>query len=111
MRDRKKLKKKVEGRDGAERKGKERKGKGGKRKPRLITKSIRSKKETGKSIIIFFILKNTIILEYFYSLRYENDYKMLKFFYYLLWGKQIYLKRYIHTIKKSKTRKRKMIHQ
>jgi hypothetical protein len=37
------------------------------RKPRLITKSIRSKKETGKSIIIFFILKNTIILEYFYS--------------------------------------------
>jgi len=62
MRDRKKLKKKVEGRDGAERKGK-----GGKRKPRLITKSIRSKKETGKSIIIFFILKNTIILEYFYS--------------------------------------------
>jgi len=56
MHDREKVKKKLRGeteRRGKERKGKERKGKGGNRKPILKTKSIRSKKETGKSIIIF----------------------------------------------------------
>merc|ERR1712146_599600 len=60
----------------------ERSGKGGKRKPILKTKSIQNKKETGKSLIIFFILKNTIISEYFYSYEIKmtiND-KMLLLF-------------------------------
>merc|ERR1711918_324653 len=76
----------------------------------LKTKSIRSKKETGKSIIIFF--------EYFYSYDMKmiiND-KMLLLF---VMGKIDLLqkkkkkkrRKYIHAINKSKTRKRKMIHQ
>merc|ERR1711918_38624 len=75
----------------------------------LKTKSIRSKKETGKSIIIFF--------EYFYSYDMKmiiND-KMLLLFVMgktdLLQKKKKKRKKYIHAINKSKTRKRKMIHQ